>query len=540
MKSCLFAPARLPIFFLLMLNLSGFSGIDAQDSSPSFPWPAGKRAALSLSFDDARLSNVDVGTPLFNRYDAKVTFYVVPGGVKERLEKWKQAVKDGHEIGNHTLVHPCSGNFAWARDKALENYNLAAMRRELLTANRQIEELLDVTPVSFAYSCGQTYVGRGTETRSYVPLIAELFDSGRGWLDEAANDPYHADLAQLQGIEMDGKNFEVDIKPILEQAVEDGHWVVLAGHEIGEGGFQTTRTDMLEALFEYVQQPNSGIWLAPVGEVAAYVKKQRSEREQELSEALTFAATFDEGYEADYGEGDTRMFTAPAYDELESARAGMNSEYIELAEGKGRFGDALHFQKKADPVIFYPSKDNVAYDEADWSGTISLWLSLDPEEELEPGYVDPIQITDAGYNDAALWVDFSDKNPRSFRMGVYGDLDVWNPNKVGPDDDPAFNERLLPAEYRPFGAGIWTHIAITFSGLNTKNGTASFYINGQRQGNREIPEPFTWELGKSKIFLGLNYVGLLDEVALFDRALTEEEIVRLYQLPEGLSALVEE
>lgn len=523
-----------------MLAFYGLSGIGAQEGGASFPWPGGKRAALSLSFDDARLSNVDVGVPLFNRYDAEVTFYVVPGGVKERLEKWKQAVKDGHEIGNHTLVHPCSGNFAWARDKALENYNLAAMRRELLTANRQIEELLDVTPVSFAYSCGQTYVGRGAETRSYVPLIAELFDSGRGWLDEAGNDPCHADLAQLQGIEMDGKDFEKDIKPILEQAIRDGSWVVLAGHEIGEEGFQTTRVDMLEALLEYVQQPSSGIWLAPVGEVAAYVKKQRSKKVQELSEALTLAATFDEGYEADFGKGDTRLFTAPAYNQLDKARAGMNSEFIERAEGEGRFGDALHFKEKADPVIFYPSEGNIAYDQEDWSGSISLWLSLDPEEDLEPGYVDPIQITDAGYNDAALWVDFSDKNPRSFRMGVYGDLDVWNPENVGPDDNPAFNNRLLPAEYRPFGTGIWTHVVITFSGLNTGEGKAALYINGQRQGEREIPEPFTWELEQSKIFLGLNYTGLLDEAALFDRALTEEEVVRLYQLPGGLSALIKE
>lgn len=511
------------------------SGLFAQNS---FTWPEGKKAALSLTFDDARLSNVDVGTPFFDKHDVKATFYVVPSGVRQRLEKWKKAVDAGHEIGNHTLVHPCSGNFPWAREKALENYTLTSMRRELLTANAEIKELLGVEPVSFAYSCGQTYVGRGTETRSYVPLIAELFDSGRGWMNEAGNDPNHADLAQLQGIEMDGKDFKTQIKPILEEAVKNGSWVVLAGHEIGTGGRQTTLVPMLEELIAYVKKPGSGIWLAPVGEIGDYVKEQRMQDRKELAEALTFAATFDRSFDADLARGDHRMFTVKMVDGERTARPGMHNPNNMIGYGKGLNGNALVFTKKSMPPIFFPAKENINYDTEDWSGTISLWLSLDPENDLEPGYVDPIQITDSDYNDAALWVDFSDKNPRSFRMGLYGDLNVWNPKNISPDENPAFNERLLPAEDRPFGTGIWTHIVIVYSNLNTDKGKAEFYINGKSQGSRDIPEPFTWDLDQAKIFLGLNYTGLMDEISLFNRALTAEEVRRLYELPGGLEALV--
>ena len=45
---------------------------------------------------------------------------LLPSGVAERLEGWKKAVADGHEIGNYTLLHPCSANFRWHR-KALED-----------------------------------------------------------------------------------------------------------------------------------------------------------------------------------------------------------------------------------------------------------------------------------------------------------------------------------------------------------------------------------------------------------------------------------
>ncbi|MBS1811108.1 MAG: polysaccharide deacetylase family protein [Acidobacteria bacterium] len=248
-----------------------------QQSAPDFKWPEGKRVALSLSFDDARASQVKGGTALLNRFGVKATFYVVPSSVEKELDGWKKAVASGHEIANHSLNHPCSGNFAWSRNKALEDYTLEKMRQELVEGNRRIKELLGVTPESFAYPCGQTFVGRGVDTRSYVPLAASLFTSARGWLDEAPNDPSYVDFAQLTGIESDGKDFE-QILPILEAAKKDGLWVVLAGHEMNKDGAQTTRLGMLEKLIQYAQDPANGVWVAPVGTVAKYVQSKRSQK----------------------------------------------------------------------------------------------------------------------------------------------------------------------------------------------------------------------------------------------------------------------
>lgn len=235
-------------------------------------WPNGARAALSLSFDDARASQVDTGLAVLDALGARVTFFVVPSAVEPRLPGWRQAVAAGHEIGNHSLTHPCSGNFPWARQKALEEFTLERMRRELVDTNARVKELLGVTPETFAYPCGQTFVGRGAQTRSYVPLVAELFVAGRGWLAESPNDPAFCDLAQVLGMEMDGKDFE-QILPLLEQSRETGGWLVLGGHEIGEGGRQTTRVAMLRKLVPYARDPANGIWLAPVGTVAKYVRE---------------------------------------------------------------------------------------------------------------------------------------------------------------------------------------------------------------------------------------------------------------------------
>lgn len=266
-----------PVFWLVAVALTAalalplpLAGQPSRPSPQSGPWPGGARMALSLSFDDGRDSQVTQGLPIFDHHGVKVTLYVVPSAVERNVDGWKKAVAAGHEIGNHSLAHACSGNFAFSRQKALEDYTLARMRQELRAANVGIARLLGVTPRTFAYPCGQTTIGRGRSTRSYVPIVAELFLAGRGWLDEAANDPSFIDLAQTTGVEMDGKDF-ADIRPLLDEARRTGAWLVLAGHEIGAGGRQTTRVAMLEELLWYVRDPAQGIWLATVAEAADLV-----------------------------------------------------------------------------------------------------------------------------------------------------------------------------------------------------------------------------------------------------------------------------
>jgi peptidoglycan/xylan/chitin deacetylase (PgdA/CDA1 family) len=277
-------PIRLIVMCCCVIVVSiGCSSSNLQDKEQSslegrgdFSWPAGKRAAISLTFDDARFSQIDNGLPILDEYGAKATFYVSLRPMEERLDAWKKAAANDHEIGNHTMTHPCSGNFPFARERALENYTLDKMRNELEESNNIIERLLGVRPVSFAYPCGQKFVGRGQDLKSYVPLVAEEFLAGRGWMDEWANDPAFCDMAQLMGVELDGKDFE-QVKQLFDRTLANGGWLVFCGHEIGEGGGrQTTLSSTLKAICEYAQDPANGLWLDTVEEVAGYILKQRT------------------------------------------------------------------------------------------------------------------------------------------------------------------------------------------------------------------------------------------------------------------------
>jgi len=242
-----------------------------------FAWPQGKRAAVSLSFDDARASQLDAGVPILDAYGIKATFYVSLDPAGKRIDDWKAVVAAGHEIGNHSMRHPCTGNFPWSREKALEDYTPAQMAAELDQANSKIESLLGVHPVTYAYPCGLKYVGRGEHTRSYVPLVAKRFLAGRGWRDEGANDPAFCDPAQLMTIELDGLTFE-QLKAFVDETAKNGFWLVLCGHDIGPGGRQTTRVDTLRAFCEYARDPANGLWVDTVANVARYVRDQRAAR----------------------------------------------------------------------------------------------------------------------------------------------------------------------------------------------------------------------------------------------------------------------
>jgi peptidoglycan-N-acetylglucosamine deacetylase len=258
-------------------NAQSYGSADSNSNPSEFKWPEGKRMGISLTFDDARKSQIDRGVPLLDKYNVKGTFYVSVDSLTDRVHQWKSAAENGHDIGNHTLRHACSGNFVWSRHLALEDYTLDQMEDEIKKANSIISELLGVLPVSFAYPCGQTFVGRGENTKSYVPLVARNFESGRNWMAEAPNDPVFCDFSQLTGMKLDGNSFDA-IRNLIESKKCSGKWLVLVSHETLEKADSinlVTTLSTLEAICEYAKNPANGIWIDNVHNIATYIAQTR-------------------------------------------------------------------------------------------------------------------------------------------------------------------------------------------------------------------------------------------------------------------------
>jgi peptidoglycan-N-acetylglucosamine deacetylase len=233
-------------------------------------WPGDAVAAVSFTFDDARPTQVDNGLSLLDRLGLKATFYVSPDRMKERPGGWRRVVASGHEIGNHTCSHPCSGNFDWSAHNRLEDWSLERIDEELTAASRFISEELGVTPRTFAYPCGQTSVGRGELTRSYVPLVARRFLAGRGYHGLYPNMPDVCDLAHLDALPLDRLTAE-EVRAKAEPAIARGGWFIVAGHEISSTDPTATQEATLVKLARWLTAAETRVWVATVSEIADWL-----------------------------------------------------------------------------------------------------------------------------------------------------------------------------------------------------------------------------------------------------------------------------
>jgi peptidoglycan/xylan/chitin deacetylase (PgdA/CDA1 family) len=72
-------------------------------------WPQDRTAAISLTFDDAMATHLDVAAPILREHRLNGTFFVSTGlGVWGKHKgEGEQLAKDGNELGDHTVHHPC-------------------------------------------------------------------------------------------------------------------------------------------------------------------------------------------------------------------------------------------------------------------------------------------------------------------------------------------------------------------------------------------------------------------------------------------------
>ena len=244
---------------------------------------------------------------------------------------------------------------------------------------------------------------------------------------------------------------------------------------------------------------------------------------------VTFHATFDRSADAEKAAGDANIYTASSLDRKQVVAGLHAGDAVEWKASGGRKGGALLFKSKTEKLVFFKGEGNVAYRDSRFAGTVSFWMKLSPREDLPKGaFVDPLQITDKKWNDASFFVDFDKEDARDFRLGVFSDYAFWNPTDRKFDDIPLKERPMVFVKDPPFDREKWTHVAFTWSNFNSKDpGTATLYLNAKAQGTLPNKQRFTWDPKSTVIMLGINYVGWLDELLIFDRALSAEQIEKL-------------
>jgi len=165
----------------------------------------------------------------------------------------------------------------------------------------------------------------------------------------------------------------------------------------------------------------------------------------------------------------------------------------------------------------------LAYQAGGWGSSVSFWLKTNPDTMLKLRFCDPIQITQKRAADGALWVDFPDTKPRDLRLGAFTSLGPGE--KPVKESDPA--APLIHVRKIGFKEGEWHHIVMTWRNVDSgkPDANVALWIVGRRIGeltNRDIA--MKWDIKQTCIYVAVGLIGRLDELALFSRALTDEEI----------------
>ncbi len=271
-----FAPLRLCVRFSFWLRLVGVgllpvfaSTLNAQDKSP---WH-GKKCAISLTYDDALNVHLDNAVPILDSLNLKATFYLSGyfPAFREHVVEWKAVADKGHELGNHTLFHPCTGKLPgreWVQpDYDLGNYTMRRLVDEIKMANTLLEALDGKTKRSLAYPCGDMKIGDS----SYVDKIRNDFVVARG-VKGGMPKIHEIDLYNIEAYVINGQSGE-ELIDLVKQAMKSNALIVFLFH--GVGGEHSLNIALSEhrKLLHFLKQNEKDIWTAPFVDVAEYVRK---------------------------------------------------------------------------------------------------------------------------------------------------------------------------------------------------------------------------------------------------------------------------
>ncbi|MFT3934816.1 MAG: polysaccharide deacetylase family protein [Chitinophagaceae bacterium] len=250
------------ISYALHINLS------AQNK---LPWN-GKKAAVVLTYDDATNQHLDNAIPVLDSLGLKATFYITgySPSVRDRMDDWKKLPMHGHELGNHTLYHPCIGGKGreWvAPDYDMSHYTVRRMVDETRMNNTFLKALDGKTKRTFAYTCGDMKVGDS----SFIELLKNDFVAARAVRAEMHTidkiDLYNLDCYSVNGQTAD------QMIAWAKQAVASNSLLVILFHGVGGGNSLNVLLPEHRRFLEYLQQNQKDIWIAPMLEVAEYIKK---------------------------------------------------------------------------------------------------------------------------------------------------------------------------------------------------------------------------------------------------------------------------
>lgn len=253
--------------YFLLANLSGYAQFNQ-------PWQ-GKKCAVVLTYDDAINQHLDHAIPVLDSLGLKATFYVTAfsRSVQARLDDWKKLADEGHELGNHTLYHPCTGGRGreWVKPEYdLDNYTVQRMIDEIRMTNLFLQALDGKTKRTFAFTCGDMKIGDS----SFMNALKDDFTAARA----VRNQLHKINEVDLYNVDCYMVNGETGSQMVewAKKAMETNSLLVILFHGVGGGNALNVDLAAHREILEFLKQHEKDIMIAPMITVAEHIKSWQS------------------------------------------------------------------------------------------------------------------------------------------------------------------------------------------------------------------------------------------------------------------------
>jgi peptidoglycan-N-acetylglucosamine deacetylase len=240
-------------------------------------FPNGARFAVSLTYDDGLESHFEDVAPTLERYELRGTFNVpiARSFVMKHTADWRAVAARGHELGNHTLFHPCLSTpedpKPFVGPYNLLDYNERRLREELEVASSYLSLLDGKSERTYANTCWHRTFG--PDYAPMEPILADYFVAARGALNNLPVDLENIDYMNLGSVHADRHTF-TDLRAEVEGLSQAGGWIIYTMHGVGVGTHNLFIDYEEHRQFAaWLGDNQARIWTAPMIDVVKHIKE---------------------------------------------------------------------------------------------------------------------------------------------------------------------------------------------------------------------------------------------------------------------------
>ena len=237
----------------------------------------GKKCAVVITYDDAIDQHLDNAIPVLDSLGLKATFYVTAfsQSMQTRMNDWKKLATKGHELGNHTLYHPCIGGKGreWVKPEYdMNHYTVKRMVDETRMTNLFLQALDGKTKRTFAFTCGDMKIGDS----SFINAMKNDCVAARA----VRNQMHKIQEIDLLNIDCYMVNGETGTQMIdwVKKAIETNSLLVILFHGVGGGNALNVSIPAHREFLQYLKKNEKNIWIAPMLEAAEYIKTSQTKQ----------------------------------------------------------------------------------------------------------------------------------------------------------------------------------------------------------------------------------------------------------------------